>query len=256
MNQERLGKFTSSTIQALTTSDKRKKKKAGPGVSFYTHIEEKLFEIQAGRQLTDSNSRATSWGNYMEKYVYETRLKYSGAELQSKTFIVHPDPIFQGMYGGSPDIVGESRVGDIKCPFTLKSYLQAYSCKDITELRDKHQDGEKYFWQLVSNSILTGRPVCDLYFWIPRGYALPDQGEEEPEIFTIHERMRDSVDLSVKWVMWCDTEDLPYLLNKDTLQFKHFEFEPTELEKEFLLDRVGQAVRLLNEKLHTTDALC
>lgn len=245
----RLEKFTSSEVYNLMSEGKGSQ----VGKPFYTYIRNKLFEHQAGRELTNSsNAKPTAWGTYMEKYVFENYLKYSKMDLESKNVIPYLGEIeeLHDFYCGTPDLIGANSVGDIKCPFTLVSFLIAFNCVDILELIKVHPDGEKFYWQLISNAILTGKDNCTLTFWVPRGYRIEEYGEEESEILRIHDQIKNCGDPTMQWGLWADTEELPYLLNKETAQIKTFEFEATKTEKQRLLDRLVLATKELKRLLN------
>lgn len=247
MDAIRNGRFTSSEIGRLMKSDK---KGTGFGADAITYIYEKLYAIQAGRTIdNDINSKPTSWGNFLEQYVYETYFGFSGFELDSKRTIKYEGEIeeIRGYYCGSPDLIGADTVGDIKCPFTLKSYLQAYNCKDIYELIEKHPSGAIYFWQLISNAILLDKPKCKLAFFVPSGIIR--DGQTETEIERIQAKIRDCGDESMYWARFKNIDDFPYIKNPETENFKLFEFEATKEAKEQLLDRLQLAVKELKNLL-------
>ena len=90
------------------------------GAPYKSYIKEKVRENRLGRSLTQrTNSRITTWGLFVEKLVFDKiGLDY---KLESKTRFVHPDiPRWTGM----PDVIKRdgSKVGDIKCPWTLTSF--------------------------------------------------------------------------------------------------------------------------------------
>lgn len=247
MDLIRNGRFTSSEIGRLMKTDR---KGTGFGADAITYITEKLYAIQAGRRIdNDINSKPTSWGNFLEQYVYETYFGFSGFELDSKKTIKYEGEIeeLHGFYCGSPDLIGADTVGDIKCPFTLKSYLQAYNCKDIEELRENHPSGELYYWQLISNAILLNKSKCQLAFFVPSGIIR--DGQTETEIERIQAKIRGSEDKNMFWANFKEIDDFPYIKNPDTANFKLFEFEATEEAKSKLLDRVELAVTELKKLL-------
>src|SRR6185437_4228886 len=154
-NTPRIGNFTSSEIGALMSKDRSGK---GFGAPALTYIKETNMERRLGRSLTDEiNARPLIWGKLLEGHVFSLLgLEYT---LSSTETISHPSISF---WSGSPDggnYQPARTVVDIKCPITLKSFCQlvdAYREGGIEKVRDDHKDGEKYYWQLVSNAILTG----------------------------------------------------------------------------------------------------
>lgn len=247
--KNRLVKFTSSEISRLVS----KGKSDIFSVDGNTYIEEKLHEYQAGRRIqNEHDSKPTTWGSWCENYVFTEYLQLKGYSIDSKNVLNYKgehNPLLEKYYAGSPDICADDVVGDIKCPFTIKTYLTALNCETITELRDKLKDGDKYYWQLISNAILTGKNKCLLYFWIPKGYKA--KGEEESEVERIHELMRhDDTNNAIKWSMWCETSILPSINNPNTPNIKLFEFNATEKDKEFLATRILLASEILDKKIN------
>jgi hypothetical protein len=237
MNHElRNGNFTSSEIFALCCEGKIKGSFGKPAL---TYIEECNMERRLGRSLSgESNARALSWGKLVEQRVYSLLgLEYT---ICNDKTLVHPTI---SCWRGTPDAVKkrEETVSDIKCPITLKSFVQLASCKTPTELRDNHKDGEKFYWQLVSNSILTKSKYGELISYCPYKSEL--------------DAIRLSVDGNQKyyWVWGSDDEELPYL--PDGGYFKNINklvFEIPVKDKLYLHSRVEEAAKELIEiKLQT-----
>lgn len=256
MDAIRNGRFTSSNIYHLVKKDRRSKppkemplEKDG---DLNGYIEEKLFEIMAGRGLNEEmKSKYTIWGNFVEEYFFKNYTKYSNYKTDSKLTVLYDGEIesLRDWYCGSPDMDSEEKdtTGELKCPFTLKSYLTAYMCKDINELRAKHPDGEKYYQQVMSNSILKRRKHCELIFFMPRGYAI--NGETESEIDRIMIEMANSGEPDIYNFTFKNKEFFPYLLNSDIKNIKTFNFTPPEEDKAYLLQRVVEAVQILKKRI-------
>lgn len=232
----RVGRFTSSKIAALMTYAKN-------GVDFgkpaLTYIEEKNMERRLGRSLNvETSSRPTSWGKLVEKRVLEELL---GMEYRpcSKETIEHPEFDF---WAGSPDAEKfdeERTVVDIKCPMTLKSFCQFADCKTIEEIRDKHPDGETYYWQLVSNSILLNTKYAELIIYCPY----------QSELAAIRDMANyyEGDQNKVAWINWSEDKDLPYLIEGGFYKNVNiFRFEVLETDKQALTSRVKEASKLLS----------
>jgi hypothetical protein len=189
-NKLRDGSFTSSEIVALTTFGTRKmtkeelgkRPKEGVGSATATiedetilsdpattYIHECNMERRMGKPIdAESNARPLAWGKLVEKKVFEVLdVDY---KLISKETIVHPKYDF---WCGTPDAEKENTCGDIKAPFTLKSFCSlvdplyegltgieamnalrfGYTNKKGLKVK-KHADGEKFYWQIVSNATL------------------------------------------------------------------------------------------------------
>lgn len=127
---------------------------------------------------------------------------------------------------------------DIKCPFTLKSFCNFADCKTIEEVREKHDSGENYFWQLVSNAILTGAKWAELIFYVP----YQDELSEIRDMASNYEGDQNKV----AWIQWATDEDLPYLIKGGHYKnLNVIQFEVTEADKAALTERVIAAGKLL-----------
>jgi hypothetical protein len=160
---DRIGNFTSSEIYRLLS--KRK------GVAD-EYINESNMERRLGRSLDqETTARPLSWGNLIEELAFE-RLGLDYKRSSTET-IGHPDIKW---WFGSPDGTNAKTdtVFDIKSPFTLKSFCQFADCSKIEDVRENHKDGEKYYWQLVSNCILTGCKYAELIVFCPYVSELQD----------------------------------------------------------------------------------
>jgi hypothetical protein len=200
----RVGNFTSSKAVALVKSEKTKA----------TYIEECNFERRLGRSIeSESNARPLTWGKMVEKRVFELLgLEY---QLVNEETIVHPD---FDCWAGTPDAIKKDEgktVCDIKSPMTLKSFCQlveplydpafesASGVQCIDFIRKTHQDGEKYYWQLISNAILTGSKFAELIVYVPY----------KSELEAIQQMAAPSQDVPKgwNWIYYANHDELPYL---------------------------------------------
>lgn len=233
----RVGNFTSSEIVALTSKGKDKTSFGKPAL---TYISECNMERRLGRSLTDEvRARPTSWGNLVEKRVFDIiGTEYSES---SKETIGHKHFDF---WFGSPD--GYKYKGsetdaviDIKCPLTLKSFCELVDCKTIDEVRENHKDGEKFYWQLVSNSILTGVNNAELIIYMPY------QSELE-EIRELARNSDEGVMSKYYWVHNASDDELPYLIEGNHYKnLNVIRFEVPQADKDFLTECVAKAGALL-----------
>lgn len=188
-NPNRPGNFTSSAIAALTTQGKTKD---SFGKTALTYIAEKNMERRLGKCLdTDSKAKPLAWGKLLEPIAFDLLpLDYT---LCSQDTIPHPKFDF---WLGSPDLTKPGTVSDIKCPYTLKSFCQLVEplynnlqgMDAMNHIREHHQDGEKFYWQLVSNSILTNSPEAELIVYMPYESTLSDiksAAEGNPDCYWI-----------------------------------------------------------------------
>lgn len=221
----RTGNFTSSEIGALMSNGK---KEGSIGAPAFTYIEECNMERRLGRALdSEVNSKPTDWGNCCESYVFSLLgLEYSTISKQS---IVHPDYDY---WAGTPDSIcygQENTVVDVKCPFTLKSFCQlvdGWQKGGILGIRANHKDGDKFYWQLVSNACLTGCNFGELIIFCPY----------ENELGAIDKRLYP----------WMAYSELPFLIEgRHYKNLNKFRFDIPETDKIALQNRVVEAGKML-----------
>lgn len=206
-NIARIGNFTSSEIVALVSTAKDGKSFGKPAL---TYIDECNMERRLGRSLdSEQSAKPLTWGKVLEKRVFEllgTQYKESTQET-----LLHP---LYDCWAGSPDGLkfdeGQT-VYDIKSPITLKSFCQLVDplyngltgVDAMNTIRENHKDGEKYYWQLVSNAIITKSKFAELIVYVPYKSEL--------------EEIRDFVNNyngdanKVAWIHFSADNELPYL---------------------------------------------
>lgn len=271
---KRIGSFTSSEIVALTSmgsremtleellehkkenpKSKKKNIECWPGKAALTYIGEKRMEKNLGRSLdNDIDTRATIWGNFVEPIVFSKILPSEYSYSSSITY-VHPNYNF---WAGTPD--GHKRkniVAEMKAPFTLKSFCQlvqplydglkgmeamnairnGYMSKTGIEY-PSHKDGEKFYWQIVSNCCIRTLNEAELIVYCPY--------ESELEVI---QHLAFSGDTPAAYFIYSsDKSALPYL--KDGGYYKNINFlsfKVPEEDKEFLTECVVKAGELLNK---------
>jgi hypothetical protein len=229
-NISRIGNFTSSEIVALIKG----------GKTSQTYISECNIERRLLRSITDDvTARPLSWGNLVESRAFDSLgLEYS---LNSQETILHPAiPYWSGSADGFKEDEGRTVI-DIKCPMTLKSYCTFYDCKDISEAREKHKDGEKYYWQLVSNAIISDCRYAELIIYMPY----------QRELQHLRELAQDAPpELLYKffWIANGNDEELPHLVEEGYYKnLKVIRFEVPDKDKEFLTNAVLGAGKSLIE---------
>jgi hypothetical protein len=236
MNQNisRNGNFTSSEIFTLMTLAKDGKSFGKPAL---TYIDECNMERRLGRSLTDeSNARPLTWGKLLEKRCFD--LLTTEYRLSSLDTLMHPTITY---WAGSPDgnkFDEGGTVIDIKCPLTLKSFCQLVDSKDIGELRDNHKDGEKFYWQLVSNAILTDCNHAELIVYVP--YL-----KELNEIRELTQNYEGNPN-KVAWINWAEDNEIPYLIEGGHYKnINIIRFGVPQSDKDLLTERVLKAGELL-----------
>ena len=209
-----IGKFSSSQIYRLMGSEKVAQ----------TYIKEKNFERLLLRKLdNESNSRPTSWGNFMEGYTFEKLpINYI---LCSKTTVGHPE--YGSFWVGTPDDETDDSIGDIKNPFTLMSFVQLNDACSKGLLLNYE---DSYFWQLVSNAIIKNKKYAELIIHVPY----------EDEYYSIMEYYNSYEDKSdINWLERVSPKSIPLL--KRESKFKDLNihrFEVTEHVKDHLTQNV------------------
>ena len=235
-NELRYGRFTSSKIGALTTTDK---KGTGWGAPALTYIEEKWMERKLKRSLNaEVTSRPLEWGKIVEGVAFG-KLDTS-YEIVSEKTIVHP---LHNFWSGSPDLIkhGENKsVCDIKCPYTLKSFctfVDAWDSGGIDGIRKAHKDGDTYYWQLVSNAILTNCTHAELILYMPFFEDLK-QIQQEADNY------------SCSWLCFAHEIELPFLIKDGYYKsINVFSFEIPQNDIDLLTSKVIKADSEIDLKL-------
>ena len=255
----RIGNFTSSGIVALTTSDRSGKCFGAPAM---TYIAETNYERMLGRNIdSETNARATTWGTMVEAIVFE--LLPTDYTFSSQLTDTHPIiPYWRGSKDGTKECA-ERAVIDIKSPFTLKSFVQLVlplycgleGIEAMNAIRNgfkynefeypKHKDGDKFYWQLVSNAIINGCDYAELVVFCP-------YKSELMEIYKLAEGNPE-----MKWLAYASENELPALPDGGTFKnLNIISFKIPQADKDFLTERVLAAGELLIHPMqmeHTFD---
>ncbi len=224
-NVNRIGNFTSSNIFKLMTNGKSAGSLGKPALEY---VAECNMERRLQRSLTtESNARPLVWGKSVE-YIVFNKLSAEYYPVSDET-ITHKTMTY---WSGSPDMVkpSESVVVDCKCPITLKSFCELVDSETIENIRDNHKDGDKYFWQLVSNAILTDSNFAELIVYCPYKSELEMIREESVDYFIVKGT----------------DDDLPWL--HDGGHYKNLNiirFEVKQSDKDSLTARVLEAGKYL-----------
>jgi hypothetical protein len=235
-NETRVGNFTSSNIVKLLSKGKAKDSMGKPAL---TYIQEKNMERILGRSITtESDARPLQWGKMCESLVFEQlSMSYT---LCSQETLQHPTIPY---WTGSPDGVSADAVIDIKCPLTLKSYFLLTQGENIYSMIDgfsksgasfgEHSDGDKFYWQLISNAILTGKKFAELIVFIPYLSQLQD--------------IRDEAEVQgINWIYYASDDELPYIHEgKGLTNITTIRFEIPQKDIDLLTESVIEAGKLL-----------
>lgn len=237
---KRTGKFTSSNISKLMSKGRGPFSLENTGKPFDTYIQEKVWEAKLGRELdTEITARSTSWGNLMELFFFEKHLDLRWSEVHKKRY-EHPAL----PWSGAPDMVSENEVGDVKSPYTLRSFceLSDIAQKPIGAMEELKSVKPDYYWQLVSNAILTGINDVSLYI---HGV----ESDYYNDLIDFSESMIDNLN-SYAWISFSQPEQLPLIpKNSDYPPISNISFTVPEEDKKMLTARVEMATEILNSKL-------
>lgn len=229
---KRAGTFSSSSIYKLIKKGRGKEFSAAG----LTYIKEKAYEILLGREIsTEISSRPLTWGKVLEKRAFD--LMSEEYKLVSSERFKHLDLLWTG----SPDFVTRSGeiVGDIKCPYTLASFCDQVLSLENGTYKDTHPE---YYWQNVSNSILTGIDRVESVIYLPYKHELVGIREMTENY--------DGDQNKVAWIGWAQDEDLPYLEEGNYFKsLNKFEYSIPQEDKELLLERVKLAEQELKTYL-------
>ena len=249
----RHGNFSSSEIYKLIPTGSRKmtpdelvehkknnpkslKKNIDAGFSQLglTYIKQKKQERRLKRSLSkEHNSRPTSWGTFVESIAFEKLpIDY---QLVSQIRDKHETLPWSGM--ADIKIPSEGIVGDIKCPYSLESFCDLYEYIETDTLKENKPE---FYWQLVSNSILSKLPFAELWIYCPLEKDLEYIREKAQNI--------DYGQNKVAFINWSEDNELPYIFkDSDYDSMKGFRFEVPIEDIDFLTSRVILATEYLTK---------
>jgi hypothetical protein len=217
LNKNRIGNISSSQIYRLMGSKKPKE----------TYLTELSYARRLGRSLTnETTSKPTSWGLLLEGIAFN-RLGFEYSLVSDET-IRHPEFDY---WVGSPDGYTNDSVIDIKCPFTLKSFVELVDIQDIDTFK---YDCPEYYWQLVSNAILLDKQFAELIVYCPY--------EDDLGLIKHQAQNVDAQDLyKYYWLGSATNEELPYLIpGEEFKDLNIFKFEVPQEDKDLLTETIKQ----------------
>lgn len=272
-SSSRNGNFTSSEIVALLSTvsrpmtdeelkdhlknfpkSKKKNIDSWPGRAAITYINQCNMERKLGRALdNDVDSRPTNWGKFVEPLLFS--MLSEDYTYNSSETLVHPEI---DCWLGTPDGFKRSQIKTVveaKCPFTLESF-----CKLVNPLyegmegidamnairngyKDKnglfqspHQDGDKYYWQTVSNACIEGCDYADFIVYCPY----------ESELSVIQSVAVQSGDPTAYFIANSQKKSLPYLPDDGFYRnINIISFKIPQSDKDLLIETVKKAKKYL-----------
>lgn len=221
MNPIRNGAFTSSNVWKLFQTPAKLK----------TYLLELSYESRLGRRLNnETTSKPTSWGHLCEHLLFTKKgFLDTSYRYYSDQTIKHPTI---EKWCGSPDAETIDSVVDTKCPFTLKSFVELYDICQKADIENFKDEKPEYYWQLVSNSILTGKEYAELIVFCPKYETLPT-------IINLAQNMENDQN-KYYWLQFAQYDELPYLPdnNENFEQIKKFKFKVPNEDKELLTETI------------------
>ncbi len=232
---KRIGNFSSSSVYKLVKITGKGFQKPG-----LTYIKEKAYERMLGRELsTESYATPLSWGNVLEYWVADNMITTMGFKPDSDEESNRLG-IEKLNLSGALDLLPRKDgnvFGEIKSPYTMKSF-----CEMILSIENGSfkEDKPEYYWQMVSNSILSGCNTCELYVYVPYKKDLQEiLSENNLEWDSKHP---DKVNYSKERLKWLKEDECPYLIEgKRFKDLNKFTFEIPQEDRDFLTERLELA---------------
>lgn len=239
--------LSSIRIGNLTSSDNHKlislaKNNIDFGKPALTYIKEKRRERKLGVEIDlDSSAYPLAWGRAMEGYVFQNHIE-TAYTMQSDQTIEHPDKIFCG----TPDFVSEDTVADLKCPFTRGSFCDLVEIIESKSINVFKEEKPEYYFQLISNSILTGKKFGELIVWMPY----------QSEFLAIVEYIENINDPEMQKdiqfahvALHGNHKKIPFLLDSGYYKnINRFRFEIPKEDQDLLMEKIKKAHSLLIAK--------
>lgn len=267
LSNVRIGNPTSSEIVDLT---KFGTAKGSLGATFFSYVEdcraERFFKM---RLEEETSTFPMDWGKLVENFVHQ--LLPMDYKFQSDDTKQHPK--FAGWYG-TPDgtkwieklrKLTKTRITDIKCPTTKKAFYtliaELYNFDGVTvtpkpekeinfesviaTIRKKARDGEKFYWQCVSNACIEDVNEAELIVFMP-------YFEQLEEIKLLNTTLPDG---GYSTVAFRKIEELPFILKETGVNNVNvIPFKIPVADKQFLEMRVRMAMELINMDKKDYDA--
>lgn len=197
-DDSRTATFSSSSAWKLMTKNKAG---TGFGAPALKYIKQTRQEMKLGRAIKNEvDAKQTSWGTFLEKYVFRKKLDSSYQYAADKGRLFHP---LIKHYSGIPDFLqGFDTVADCKCPFNPEKF-----CDKMEALEDYGTFKKKFpedFWQLISNVVLLRANGLEIDHIEAINYM-----PYESDLIDI--RMKADGNRSMRWLEYTTDAGLPWV---------------------------------------------
>jgi hypothetical protein len=158
--KQRSGKITSSELYKIMIEEKWKRKDDTFGEGAKTYLLTKVSETFGGKSAP-AVGQALDWGTDLEPVAISHYEKLTQLKVDSAPFIE-----YNQYYGGSPDgIVDTDGVIEVKCPFSSVNHFK----HGMIETEDDFKSmATNYYYQCLSNMLVSGASWCDFISYDPR----------------------------------------------------------------------------------------
>lgn len=254
LDKIRVGNFTSSGIVDLLSNGRSK---GTFGKPFYNYVARKNRERLIDDTMdSESRARPLLWGKICEAYAqkHHSDMKWTYQSDLEKMFgsATAPHPKYD-YWCGTPDVIDVANeiVGDFKCPWTKSGFLDLIECmydpvtkkrnslsgNEIIEIiRKETKEGEKYYWQLVSNACILGYNKAAILVFFANSEVI-----NELPLFA-----NNDFHPPVDFLKWMEIDELPYVKKELDMPLIHeIMFDIPKEDKKKLEERVVEGGKLL-----------
>jgi hypothetical protein len=158
---KRCGKITSSEVYKIMTVGR----KETFSQTAKSYLKLKAAELLTGEPFDRPTTYAMEWGNSHEFEAIQTLQNHLEKEVE---YFGGGNPKFyekSKFWGGSPDGFLDDVVVEVKCPFNSSEHLEHLLFKTQEDLKDY---APEYYWQILSNMLLTGKEKGMFVSYDPR----------------------------------------------------------------------------------------
>ena len=172
----RKGKITSSEISKIIGQEGKLSETAK------TYLLEKVTELLGGAKASAVGA-ALDWGTDLEPEAISFYEEKYNQQVNKASFVP-----YGAYYGGSPDgLIGTEGIIEVKCPFNSSTHFKHGL---ITTAEEYKKIKPEYYWQCVSNMLVTNTQWCDFISYDPR--VLP---EYRTFVFRLHRDEEDDTNI-------------------------------------------------------------